>query len=940
MSIKEAEKRISDAIDNGGTILDLCNLGLEELPESICEIRQLKKLYLWDNELKELPESIGELPQLTEINLSRNKMSRVPECIKNLTRLNSLYLTRNNIKNLPEYIGLLKNLKTLSLSRNDITSLPESFGSLSSLQKLDLSNNKLEKLPESLGTLTCLEELNLAVNKLKILPNSVGDMERLKKLDVRENVLSSLPNTIGAISRLTFLHLSENILTSIPSSIGKLSELIELNLANNRIDRLPSAIGGLKNLRHLDLSNNKLITLPPSFGQLRRSMHFYIAGNSLEKPPREIVERGIESIQDYFQQIEEQKGSDYLYECKLLIVGDPGAGKTTLLKKLLDPEYPVPNNQEPSTVGVNVCKWEYEAKNDRQKQIEFRVNLWDFGGHKIQYMTHQFFLTSRSFYVLVSDHRAKRTNFDYWFNMIDILGEKSPLLVLLNEINHHSVENFNTAYYKKHYPGLIKEIRDVDFSRDDGRYETMVDHLKNHLLSLRHIGDELPKQWIPIRKHLEKLQAKHNYIDRKQYSDICKEHGITGETQQLTLSQYLHDLGVILHFQNDDDIAQWVVLNPQWVTAAVYTILSDKKVYKQGGRFDKKWLFARWSDYKFEEKRYLLLLMLKNRFDICYPTDKNQEHYIVPQLLPQQEPEYLFDRCDNLLFRYQFKFMPFGLIARIIVRLSDDVDIQKEKAVNWHAGILLKRNNVSALLEENTSEEGSKIIDIRVSGSKSERKDYLAYIRRAIENILDESYKQITYDEMIPCNHCLLRDVKEVFYIPYKHLSTFIDKGKTSNACGVCGEDYSPFELVYGIYSQEELKNKHVTINYHQHHEGTTMGDRIQVGQGVAYGRNSHVHDINFSQIWNQEKSNIDIEDLAQELATLRKELLNEAKEPAQFSEIGNIASAEEEAKNNNGAKALEYLSKVSKWGLGVAEKIGVAVATSAIKSAIDQITT
>jgi len=935
MSTKEAEKRISNVLDNGGVVLDLCHLGLEDLPDLIGEVKQLKKLYLWDNELRDLPESIGQLPQLKEINLSRNKIVEVPECVRNLTLLESLYFTRNRIEKLPEYIGLLQNLKTLNLSRNCLAKLPESLGSMRSLIKLDLSNNKLEELPESLGKLSSLEELNLAVNLLKKLPGSIGNMKRMGELDVRENALTSLPNSIGKLSRLTSLHLSENSLTSMPDSIKNLSGLIELNLANNQIDRLPKAIGELSNLGNLDLSNNKIVVLPKSVGQLKSSIRLYTTDNPLEKPPREIVERGIESIRDYFQQLAEQKGSDCLYECKLLIVGDPGSGKTTLLKKLLDPKYPVPNNQERSTVGVNVRKWEYITKNDKQKKIEFRVNLWDFGGHKVQYMTHQFFLTSRSFYVLVSDHRAKRTNFDYWFNMIDVLGEKSPLLVLLNEINHHAIEDFNSAYYKKHYPGLVREVRDIDFSREDGRYETMVDHLKKHLFSLQHIGDELPKQWIPIRKHLETLQAENNYITLRQYSDICKKYGISEEAQQLTLSQYLHDLGVILHFQNDDDIAQWVVLNPHWVTDAVYTILSDKTVYKQDGRFDKEWLFARWSDYSFEEKRYLLLLMLKNRFDICYATDKNRTHYIVPQLLPQQEPEYTFDQYDNLLFRYQFKFMPFGLIARIIVRLSDDVDIQKDKAVNWQTGIVLKRNDVSALIEESTSEEGSKIIDIRVSGSKTERKDYLAYIRKMVESILGESYKQITYDEMIPCNYCLSKDVKEVFYIPYKHLSTYIERGKISNTCGVCGEEYSPLELVYGVYNEEELESKHVTINYNQHYREKVMGDRISVGQGVVFGRESHVHDVNFRQIWQQEKSSIDIEKLAQQLAILREQLVKEANEPVHYTEIGNIASAEDEAKNGNGAKALEYLSKVGKWSLGIAEKTAVAIATSAIKSSI-----
>ena len=38
---------------------------------------------------------------------------------------------------------------------------------------------------------------------------------------------------------------------------------------------------------------------------------------------------GKDAIRDYYKQIEEQ-GVDYLYESKLLIVGDPASGKTTI----------------------------------------------------------------------------------------------------------------------------------------------------------------------------------------------------------------------------------------------------------------------------------------------------------------------------------------------------------------------------------------------------------------------------------------------------------------------------------------------------------------------------------------------------------------------------------------------------------------------------------
>jgi len=79
----------------------------------------------------------------------------------------------------------------------------------------------------------------------------------------------------------------------------------------------------------------------------------------------------------------------------------------------------------------------------------------------------------------------------------------------------------------------------------------------------------------------------------------------------------------------------------------------------------------------------------------------------------------------------------------------------------------------------------------------------------------------------------------------------------------------------------------------------------------------------------------IDLSVLAKELAKLRTELKKEASEPDHDISIGTIASAESSAREGNGPKTFEYLSKTGKWAIDVATKIGVPVATEALKKAI-----
>ena len=104
-------------------------------------------------------------------------------------------------------------------------------------------------------------------------------------------------------------------------------------------------------------------------------------------------------------------------------------------------------------------------------------------------------------------------------------------------------------------------------------------------------------------------------------------------------------------------------------------------------------------------------------------------------------------------------------------------------------------------------------------------------------------------------------------------------------------------------------------------------------GQIGVVGPNAHARDINFNQVWEQNKTDIDLEKLSEELATLREALMQDAKKPEQFTELANISTAESEAKEGNGAKTLEAMSKIGTWGLGVAEKIGVSLVTTYIKT-------
>ena len=94
----EAEQKIADALRSGATELDLRSMALTELPESIGQLTQLKKLDLsWGykdekqkNQLTALPDSLGQLTQLTSLNLSNNQLTALPDSLAALGALTQL----------------------------------------------------------------------------------------------------------------------------------------------------------------------------------------------------------------------------------------------------------------------------------------------------------------------------------------------------------------------------------------------------------------------------------------------------------------------------------------------------------------------------------------------------------------------------------------------------------------------------------------------------------------------------------------------------------------------------------------------------------------------------------------------------------------------------------------------------------------------------------
>ncbi|HIK46723.1 MAG TPA: TIR domain-containing protein, partial [Leptolyngbyaceae cyanobacterium M65_K2018_010] len=532
--------------------------------------------------------------------------------------------------------------------------------------------------------------------------------------------------------------------------------------------------GGLTGLQALYLSDNQITALPDGLATMANLERLDLRGNPIPIPPEILGPKerwqgpgDIREILAYYFQTLDPNETAPLYEAKLIIVGEGGAGKTTLAKKLLDPDYEL-DREEKSTEGIDVLRWEFDQPNG----IPFRANIWDFGGQEIYHATHQFFLTKRSLYVLVVDTRQDNTDLYYWLNVVELLSDSSPVFIIKNEKQDRPCE-VNERQLKGEFADSLEKVLATNLADNRGLGELKA-ALQKRIVDLPHVGTPLPKVWVRVRAALENYAATRNTITFEEYGAICGTCQLTDKARMQSLSRYLHDLGVILHFHDDAILKHTVILKPEWGTAAVYKVLDTPEVRDNFGRFSRAQLEEIWSDDEYADLRDELLQLMM-RFKLCYEIPGHPQHYIAPQLLAIDKPPYDWEDHQNLLLRYHYEFMPKGILTRFIVEMHKFIEAQ---TLVWKSGVVL--NNGSARAEVIELYHRGEI-HIRVSGIR--QKDLLTVISHEIDQIND-SYERLRVKKLIPCNCETCAGSQDPHFYQLEKLHERIHNGKFTIECG------------------------------------------------------------------------------------------------------------------------------------------------------------
>jgi len=590
----------------------------------------------------------------------------------------------------------------------------------------------------------------------------------------------------------------------------------------------------------------------------------------------------------------------------MLIVGEGKSGKTTLAHKMHDPNCELPHIDD-RTKGITIKPYIFLTGN--KEQNNFKLNIWDFGGQEIYHSTHRFFLSKRSLYVLVADNRKDDTDFNYWLNIIELFAGDSPLIIVLNEIDDVA-RTVNVSELKGRYPESIKEVLPVNFKTKEENVEAkkverlekigeLIKHVEHYSSCLSHIGDPVPTNWIEIRKLVEKDER--TCINREDFDKICNEKNITDENDIKTLLGFFHDLGIVLNFVDNPNLRNRVILKPTWATNAVYRIFDNDSIKEKKGRFSVKNCSNIWNDKEYQFKHDILIELMKN-FKLIYEIN-NTGNLVAPQMLPEDTPDYSWDKKDNssLIYRFDF-FMPKGIFWQFVVMMYKYINDHK---LVWKNGVILEREDTYAEITENLSD---RRIYIKLQGENII--EFRAIIADALSEISDSFFK-LKYDIMVPCKCSVCEDSEYPHYYKLENLKRRKKKGKISVECDISYDDVSVIQLLEGFEDRSKIKEiskkereneiednisepqplKRIFISYASYDRELMQIFKIELEAQLAAYSNKKIEiwsdkEIDIGENWDNEISNaIDKSDAALLLVSakfLKSSYINQ-KELAQF---------------------------------------------------------
>ncbi|MGD1930099.1 MAG: COR domain-containing protein [Leptolyngbyaceae cyanobacterium] len=715
-----AEKKIAEALQTRATGLDLSDMRLTALPESLGQLTQLRMLNLRNNQLTALPESMGQLTQLRSLTLTANQLTTLPESLGQLTQLQELNFSNNKISSLPESLGLLTELRILRFNENGVSKIPTFMSRLSRLEWLVCGGNELQELPEFISKFIHLERLYAWGIGIDALPEWVGNLNSLKLLNIHQNMIKDLPESIVKLDHLNGLRLDENPLNpELAAAYEQGLDAVKTYLRSKAKDQIT-------------LNEAKLILIGE--GEVGKSCLL----DALRDEPWQSHE-STHGIEIKPIQVTHRDDDDSATEITLN-TWDFGGQKV----------YRPTHQFFFSAPAVYLVVWK-PREGPQQGAVEYWINT----------IKHRAGADAKV--LIVGTHGGPQ--------------QRQPDIDLQDLRDKFGADCVLGAFHVNSQPTGYDETNEATWNGERIGIAALKAKIAAVAAALPNVGRSVATSWNNVLQAVKHRSESAPYLTYDQFEELCQQQNVE-KILAKTYAGMLNQLGYVIHYSdsNDDLLQQFMILKPDWLAKAISFVLDDPATRQLNGLVSHAHLSQLWShppyDYEvgYPAELHPLFLKLMERFDISYevvvapasnqPTATSLIAQLVKDQTPEELPEWDEYRqpgdqqkqqiCQIVEKEKNQSANAEGLFYRLIARLHkyslgrDDYD----KSVHWQRGLLLDDDyNGRALLRHIGND-----IHITVRAAYPQ---YLLYeLTKDVKELVanpDQGWSGLRCDVMVPC---------------------------------------------------------------------------------------------------------------------------------------------------------------------------------------------
>ena len=625
-------------------------------------IEQLSFDPSWGTDLRELSAvgikissispSLFTLANLTVLNLSFNAITRFPKEISVLNHLQVLNLRDNLLKSIPAAsIGSMTNLRVLSLFRNRLTEIPRTLLQLQHLRILDLGYNLITSLPDcspkatinnaaaattttttaggalatdkQLPMLPALQSLNLEHNRLQQLPSVyASSLRHLRWLSLAHNQLSLLPFELCNLTELLHLDLDGNTLSTIPSAIvtrgtaAIFAYLRELQRGSEAFTMIKLTITGPERSGKSEIMSNLVASSSSAWSSASSSS----ASSSSSSSSSTLITRSVKSSLGRVRRVSESE------EDSSPTSNSPLTGTS-------------PVSQGGSAINLQFSRlWKSIMIRDwNAGGAVFRI--WDFVRADMALGVHSIFVTQHSinlttFSLIDQSHWEQ---IDFWMqSLLSRTSATTPLIIVGTFADDKRCDRQYVANIESRIMERIDESSSsvVRFITVNTKSKKSMRELKDLIVHTAEAhgmtGQRLPTSYLLLRTqldllHQQKIEASEvPVLEWSEFTRIAAAVGMTEENAR-EAAQFLHKIGDLLHFDDENyGLQRCVFLDQHWVADCYTKLLQAREIFITDGFLPLTSLALIWKEPLYPPSMHDLLFRLLYKFDIVFPITISQ----------------------------------------------------------------------------------------------------------------------------------------------------------------------------------------------------------------------------------------------------------------------------------------------------------------------------